>query len=184
MAQADPLLKVDEIISMYKNMDRNVFLTRFDYPVLVASMIGVGEDGRPGSQIWQISKSTVMEGKKASSTNVITLVIPLEKASTSGDRNRFTMGRGTENDIIVPNPSVSRRHACIEVDPMAEGGAKVMDTGSSYGTTMDGKALAPDQPVPLHTGAVIVLGQSAYCTFLSPKDFYDYIGGLIRARGG
>ncbi len=50
-----------------------------------------------------------------------------------GDRVRI--GRGPENEIRLPDPSVSRHHAVVERDPQ---GWAIHDLGSTNGTRLDG----------------------------------------------
>ena len=50
----------------------------------------------------------------------------------------LTLGRGSENDVALGDPSVSRQHARIQVEngvPMLE------DAGSSHGTFLDGRVI-------------------------------------------
>ena len=66
-----------------------------------------------------------------------------------------TVGRLPDNDIVVDDRSVSRRHAVIS--PLGEGHS-VRDMGSRNGTWLNGRRVG-DQPVPLHSGDQIALGR-------------------------
>ena len=46
--------------------------------------------------------------------------------------NKFTIGRGPENDIVVPHHSVSRRHAELAV--LGGGSYRLTDLRSTNGT--------------------------------------------------
>ncbi|MHB0977498.1 MAG: FhaA domain-containing protein [Candidatus Aquicultorales bacterium] len=52
---------------------------------------------------------------------------------------KSSIGRSPENDIVLPDQSVSRRHAEIRV---GEGGAFVRDLGSKNGTFVNGRKVA------------------------------------------
>jgi serine phosphatase RsbU (regulator of sigma subunit) len=54
----------------------------------------------------------------------------------------FTVGRLPENDLVLPHPYVSRRHAELV---LADDGCCVVDLGSSHGTFINGKPAAPRQ---------------------------------------
>ncbi|MHC5036067.1 MAG: FHA domain-containing protein [Planctomycetota bacterium] len=180
----DPHIKIDAFLDAYAEMPKNVFLTRFYHPVLIVSMValGVDEDGTArGAAGWPFSKSTIMEGNSSGTTSVVTRVIPLEKGE-SGMGSQISIGRGRENDVVILNPSVSRRHALIDLEGPS-GQATLTDAGSSYGTTLNGAGLQAKAAYPLESGAVIVMGQSAHCTFLTPPDLYDYMKALLRIRG-
>jgi hypothetical protein len=70
------------------------------------------------------------------------------------DANTVLLGRAKECDIVVDDPSVSRRHA--EVRPAPEG-HWVIDLGSTNGTEVNGRRV---EKAKLETGDVITIGQT------------------------
>src|SRR5262249_22558657 len=66
----------------------------------------------------------------------------------------YTIGRASANDIVIPNDSVSRRHAIVHGGRTPE----LEDLRSRNGTTLDGKALAPGSRAALTVGAAIRIG--------------------------
>ena len=69
-------------------------------------------------------------------------------------KGTLVIGRGTESDIVFDDPSISRRHASIEVGDAI----KVQDLGSANGTMVGGKRLVPNSPASLTPGVVLQLG--------------------------
>ena len=68
------------------------------------------------------------------------------------------VGRGTEADLRINDPGVSRRHVEIRVD--VSGGqvtVSAIDLGSTNGTSMDGRRV---QQALLHDGSTIVIGNT------------------------
>jgi Protein of unknown function (DUF3662)/FHA domain len=68
------------------------------------------------------------------------------------------IGRGTEADLRINDPGVSRRHVEIRVD--VSGGqvtVSAIDLGSTNGTSMDGRRV---QQALLHDGSTIVIGNT------------------------
>ena len=65
------------------------------------------------------------------------------------------VGRAVESDLCLPAPSVSRRHAMFR---STGDGWFLTDEGSTTGTTLNGRRLAPDQPAPLEPGDRIAIG--------------------------
>lgn len=59
-----------------------------------------------------------------------------------------TVGRMPDNDVVVPDPYVSRRHVAIVVH--AHGGCELHDIASKNGTLINGNGL--NGPTRLHTG--------------------------------
>ena len=110
------MIKIRDFIDMYAGMPENVFLTRFDSPIFIINVIGVRDDGGSGSSVLRQGKSTVIRASNRPTTSILTLVTVLD---TSSGKTQFTLGRGKECDIVVPNASVSRDHALVEVDPLS-----------------------------------------------------------------
>ena len=67
------------------------------------------------------------------------------------------VGRSADADVPVDDPDVSRFHLVLDVSE--DGRVTVSDSGSTNGTTLDGRPVGPEsQPVP--PGALIGLGES------------------------
>ena len=67
---------------------------------------------------------------------------------------RTTLGRDPGNDVVVDDPSVSRRHAEIRRDAA---GFRLFDVGSFNGTSVDGRPTAAEG-TPLRDGSLVQLG--------------------------
>jgi type VI secretion system FHA domain protein len=89
------------------------------------------------------------------------LVLTLEGTGESRELagGALSVGRGQDNDWVLvdpgPTPTVSRRHCRFAVGPE---GATVTDLGSTNGTRVDGRPLAPRTPADLRGGEVIEVG--------------------------
>lgn len=66
-------------------------------------------------------------------------------------------GHTLEIPLQDPSSEVSRRHASVTMQP--DGTFLVMDSTSTYGTKLNGKALDPEKPVPFKPGDRIVLAE-------------------------
>jgi predicted component of type VI protein secretion system len=73
--------------------------------------------------------------------------------------SRFTIGRDADNDLIIDDTTLSRRHALIEC---FEGMAQVSDCGSQNGTLLNGRPLS--QATLLGDGDVISFGSACEIT--------------------
>jgi FhaA, N-terminal domain/FHA domain len=71
----------------------------------------------------------------------------------------LVVGRGTEADLRINDPGVSRRHIEFTVDESADGGVSiaVSDLGSTNGMLVDGHRLAS---TPLHDGSEVKVGRT------------------------
>jgi putative peptide zinc metalloprotease protein len=68
----------------------------------------------------------------------------------------ITIGRAPGNTVRLTDPTVSRNHARISPNGGPDGSPQVVDTGSTYGTWVDGRPV--HAPVALHDGALLRLG--------------------------
>lgn len=66
-----------------------------------------------------------------------------------------SIGRRDGNDIVIPNPYISSQHAIIAVEG---NDYRLSDIGSTNGTLLNGKRLAPNTPQVLSPGDEIGLG--------------------------
>lgn len=71
-------------------------------------------------------------------------------------RTTLTLGRASENDVVLSQPSVSRQHA--RISRAADGHVSVEDLGSSNGTFVNGSRLKPETAVRVDPDDVIVIG--------------------------
>lgn len=77
-----------------------------------------------------------------------------------------TIGRSSDNDIQLPEMSVSRRHATLEID--AEGKVWLVDLGSSNGTFRNGHRLKPGARQTLADGDRVGFGPALLVKFTCP----------------
>ena len=84
-----------------------------------------------------------------------TLVYPLQSA-----HHILSIGRARDNDVVIPDRSISRRHAFLK---RVEGSRfLVLDAGSSNGTSVNGANVltrGSGPPTPLGPGDTLRLGQ-------------------------
>jgi hypothetical protein len=73
-----------------------------------------------------------------------------------------SVGRLPENDIVLTNAPISKRHAVFSFAwGPKQVGATLIDKGSRNGTFVKGRRLTPDKPVAVDFGDAIVLGDVA-----------------------
>ena len=86
-------------------------------------------------------------------------VIPIASGSAP------VIGRTTDADIVVADPSISRRHARIHLGRQV----KLEDLGSLNGTTVNGTAVRPGSTVPLEYGVAFQLASATFLVQRSQK---------------
>lgn len=90
-------------------------------------------------------------------------VLKLVRGSTGEEypfRVPAVVGKGTAADVRIDgNNAISRRHARIDGDGTAY---YISDLGSTNGTFVGGRQLAPDCPLEVHNGSIIRLADEDF----------------------
>lgn len=102
---------------------------------------------RPGAPL-----ALVLEPEPAVATGLVRTDTG-ERIALAG--RAITIGRAAERTIVIDDTRVSRAHATVA--PGRNGWA-ITDTGSSNGTTVNGRLLTPNVPQPLSPGDAIGIG--------------------------
>lgn len=76
-------------------------------------------------------------------------------------KGKNSIGRSDENDIVLDDSSVSRRHAVIEI---GEAGVAIADLGSRNGTKVSGQKIAASVPLAHETPLKVGLFQLRFLT--------------------
>jgi hypothetical protein len=100
-------------------------------------------------------------------------VYPLAKKEGAPFADMITVGRTSNNDVVLNDITVSRFHAFFR-----ERDDKwfVCDAGSKNGTTLEGSRLEARKEKPLRSGDRVKLGD-VEITFLSASDLFDVLSG-------
>jgi hypothetical protein len=85
------------------------------------------------------------------------VVAPLEKSKDNVFQRRVTMGRTTNNDIVLDDASVSRFHGWLQQDD-GSGKWTLTDAGSKNGTWVANTRLLAKKPVILENGTRLRVG--------------------------
>ena len=93
------------------------------------------------------------------------------------DREVVTMGRGSENDIVIESGSVSTSHAEMR---RILGGYELHDIGSTNGLKLDG---VRHSYVPLYHGSTVFLGDVAFDFSLTDEE-HDVLAAEAPAEPG
>jgi hypothetical protein len=96
----------------------------------------------------------------------------LEKSSRNPFGSMLTIGRATNNDVVLPLRTVSKMHAYIT---NLTGAWKITDQHSANGTFLDGMRLPDGQGGVLADEAKIGFGNEAQCRFYTPRGLWKLI---------
>lgn len=100
-------------------------------------------------------------------------VYPLAKKSGASFPDRITIGRTSNNDVVIADTSVSRLHAYIK---RSATGWLVADAGSKNGSFLAGVRLEPRKEQPLASRVELRIGD-VDVTFYVAADLFAALGG-------
>lgn len=96
----------------------------------------------------------------------------LEKSNRNPFGSMITVGRATNNDVVLPLRTISKMHAYL----MQTGaGWKITDQHSANGTFVDGLKLPDGQGALLADAAKIGFGNEAQCRFYTPPGLWKLV---------
>jgi len=108
-----------------------------------------------------------------SCTRLTGRVFPVVKPHNSM-RGPISVGRTSDNDIAIPEYSVSKRHCIIA---KVDNEFRLTDMGSTNGTIVDGMPLLPQKPRRIKGGETISLGR-LMLVFYFPEGFIRHLQAL------
>ena len=100
-------------------------------------------------------------------------VFPLAKKPGASFPDRITIGRTSNNDVVIADTSISRLHAYIRRDA---GTWVIADGGSKNGSWLQGGVLEPRKERALPSRALLRFGDIDL-TFYSAPDLFVALGG-------
>jgi hypothetical protein len=103
--------------------------------------------------------------------------IPLKKDPSNPWKDRVSLGRARNNDLMIRATSISKLHAhCI----LGESGqVSLIDLGSTNGTLKNGKRLAPNEAQSLADGDRVRFG-SVDTVFYLPPSLFHVLNKMLR----
>ena len=100
------------------------------------------------------------------------LILPLRKQDGNPFPERISIGRATNCDVVIRDPSVSKLHGHFrDVGPES---AFFTDAKSANGTRVDGVSIKPGEAVELHRNALLSFGR-VQLMLISAADAYDWL---------
>ena len=104
-------------------------------------------------------------------------VIEIAKRKDIAEPNMITIGRSPDNDIVVYNKMVSRRHAYLLLNHR-EKRCSLIDIGSSNGTFLNGSKITPHEEYRLTDADEISIGPQTKILYFSSKAFHTFLSEL------
>jgi len=104
-------------------------------------------------------------------------VIEIAKRKDITEPNMITIGRSPDNDIVVYNKLVSRRHAYLLLNHR-EKRCSLIDIGSTNGTFLNDRKITPHEEYQLAEADEISIGPETKVVYFSSKAFHTFLSEL------
>ncbi len=184
---ASEMPSLSELILAARQLGRDGFVARYPAPVLLCR--------RPAAQPspdWSFRTQTIdvdrrmlaamlVKERLTVSDEVLRYeVFTLEKTQNNPWRNRVSVGRARNNDVVLVDGSVSKLHAHFTIGP--EGRLSLQDASSRNGTTVRGRKLESGEAVPVAPGDEIAFGRLE-TVLLDAGRLFDFIEGHVVSAG-
>jgi hypothetical protein len=165
---------LEQFAEQFRDVGMESFKRMYPWPFLLAlGMAGdLDHSNRSGTSIIRIHDSVLERGVIAGR------VFALVKTSYS-PKGPITIGRTSENDVVIPEYSVSRKHCFIA---LVNGTYRITDWGSANGTLVNEKSIGKLSPCPLQGGEILTLGR-LMLLFLPPRHFAEHVRGVAPPAG-
>ncbi len=158
------MIPFEELAKTTHETDAQSFAAREPDPFVVVAVDPRRVTLEPAFQTLEASEKDLLTGrlsryvvrvKKREGSNVFTSMI--------------TIGRATNNDVVVPIALVSKFHAFIRPTPT---GWTIHDGSGKNGVLVNGEVVPRGGSLPIQSGATIGLGKAIALTFLAPRDLF------------
>jgi hypothetical protein len=165
---------VDDFVQELKRVGELAFRKRYTSPVLIVTGRATRGKRADTDEVTRVT-SLKGSGKHRASLALVHRVFPIAKAP-NGPAGPVVVGRTTENDVSIPEYSISKRHCSFE---LKDGMMTVSDCGSTNGTALNGTPLEPGASVPLCGGEQITMGRFTF-VYETPAGFLEFVSGLVK----
>jgi pSer/pThr/pTyr-binding forkhead associated (FHA) protein len=161
-----------DFIEEVSTLSAKEFLQKYPHPFLFYSETPRAIEAFAHTRL--VDPVTMEENIDRFSQQVLDFIPLLPNRKSDRDfPDKAFIGRDAKRDFVIEHTTVSGRHACLMYDP-ADEIYRLVDSGSTNGTSVRGHSLTPGEPVTVHDGDVIRFGRLSFL-FFSPKGAYRYI---------
>lgn len=160
---------LEQFAEQYREVGKEAFERLYPWPFLVAlGMAGDIEESRgSGTSIINLADGVLERGRIAGRVFLLT-------KSRDSPRGPITIGRTSENDVVIPEYSVSRKHCFIAT---TAGAYRISDCGSANSTLVNEIDIGKMTPCVLQGREIITLGR-LMLLFLAPGQFAEHVRGV------
>ncbi len=171
---------VEGALAAAGTMPRALYVERHPFPFLWGTA-ALRRPHHPGPTMKERALPSRLDGEPGlQSASVELLLRPVHKVQRNFS-SMITLGRTTNNDIVIHDLQISKFHAFFRV--LADGSFELADAGSRFGTQVGATKLPARGPAhPLSLGAVCSFG-ALELSFIDSGTCWDRLRKLDGLRG-
>jgi hypothetical protein len=165
---------LDDFVLELKRVGEVAFRRRHTTPMLIVTGRATRGQRAGTDEVTRVT-SLAQTGRRGATLALIHRVFPILKAAHA-PAGPISVGRTPENDVTIPEYSISKRHCAFEV---RDGMLTIVDCGSTNGTMLNGTKLEGAASVPLCGGEMITMGRFTF-VYETPAGFLEFVSGLVK----
>jgi len=169
-----------DLVPLARALGEEGFVQRFPHPFLLGKEV-VEEEFNFRTQV--LRESTNVNPAPETQLKIRDWVLGITKpgeGAAAANNTRIFLGRASNNDLVVPHPTVSKLHAYFARD---QDKWWLVDVGSSNGTKMNGLRAPLRARVSLNDGDTLLFGRCAFA-FMSAKRLLELMLAMAPRREG
>ena len=162
------------LLRFFHEVNRDVFLSTVICPFLVGKVLFEGEfskaSGPQGTVMFNPKEILKQQDTQEERKDLGHAIYVLFKDRISvGASSVFRVGRISENDLVMPDYSISKHHAQFR---FSGGKYFLQDSKSTNGTQLNGKKMDPKESKELHSGDIVAFGRYSFF-YLTPVQLLE-----------
>lgn len=161
----------DEYVKACVKVGARTFSKEHGADVLIGLRVvgDLAEDGERGEAQTFLA---ALHDKDSQAVSLYRRVWPIVKSKYGPNTSYIRLGRSSDNDMIIPDYSISQVHCAFRRDP--EHGLLLADMGSHNGTLVNNNRLEPKTPLKLEDQDEVILGRYLF-EYLQAETFIERI---------
>jgi hypothetical protein len=178
LASRSSAIRLEEFTHDARSLDADAFAAKHGVGFFLHYGTLDGDQEDTDLDTTMVSEYTEEAPDKADTPQKNFQVFPVRKKSSDASDQAIWVGRGSHNDIVIPDASISTMHAFVRIDE--EGKFFLQDMMSKNGTFVYNQrapALGTGEPLPFASGDRIRFG-TLKLTFLATAEFITMVNQL------
>lgn len=176
------MAKIEEYLLLAKQLGREGFEAKHPWPFVVWRSATAGENEwsfktQTGSALKALTRLIDSDLQLAPEAQGY-LTFPITKSASNPWKDRISVGRARNNDVVVLDNSVSKLHAHFSAHGQF---FSITDAGSRNGTKVNDKTLTGGDPVALRLNDKVVFG-SIETLFVDALWLFDFLTRHMQKR--